>query len=165
MVYVCLKVNVCMCSGDSVAPLSEAAQRDLTLASITVKYTQSNSVGYACAGQMVRGRHPPLHSYPPSHTYIHTYIHELVQVGVGAGQQSRVDCVKLAARKAAVYFLRQVRSPYYIHRSTVNVVWFRAVDRQHPKVQGLKFRPTVKRQDRVNARVRYIEGDITPAEK
>lgn len=36
--------------------------------------------------------------------------------------------------------------------------------RQHPKVQGLKFKATVKRQDRVNARVRYIEGDITEAE-
>lgn len=52
--------------------LPEEAQRDLVVASITAKYTQSNSVGYATRGQMV---------------------------GVGAGQQSRVDCVKLAARK------------------------------------------------------------------
>lgn len=52
--------------------MSEGAQRDLVVASITTKYTQSNSVGYATRGQMV---------------------------GVGAGQQSRVDCVKLAARK------------------------------------------------------------------
>lgn len=52
--------------------LSEDAKRDLVVASITAKYTQSNSVGYATRGQMV---------------------------GVGAGQQSRVDCVKLAARK------------------------------------------------------------------
>ena len=36
---------------------------------------------------------------------------------------------------------------------------------QHPKVQALQFRSSVKRQDRVNARVRYIEGDITAAEK
>lgn len=36
--------------------------------------------------------------------------------------------------------------------------------RQHPKVQNLKFKPTVKKQDRVNARVRYIEGDFTPQE-
>lgn len=88
--------------------------RDLVLASITIKYTQSNSVGYAKNGQMI---------------------------GVGAGQQSRVDCVKLAGRKVSVWWLRQ-----------------------HPKVQGLKFKPTVKRQDRVNARVRYIEGDITESE-
>lgn len=63
-------------------------------------------------------------------------------IGVGAGQQSRVDCVKLAARKVSLWFLRQ-----------------------HPKVQDLPFKDGVKRQDRVNARVRYIEGDITVAEK
>lgn len=94
--------------------LPEEAKRDLILASIAIKYTQSNSVGYAKNGQMI---------------------------GVGAGQQSRVDCVKLAGRKVAVWYLRQ-----------------------HPKVQGLPFKKTVKRQDRVNARVRYIEGDITAAE-
>jgi phosphoribosylaminoimidazolecarboxamide formyltransferase / IMP cyclohydrolase len=97
------------------APLTEDAARDLILASITIKYTQSNSVGYARNGQMI---------------------------GVGAGQQSRVDCVKLAGRKLEVWWLRQ-----------------------HPKVQGLHFKSTVKRQERVNARVRYIEGDITPGER
>lgn len=90
------------------------AQRDLILASIVMKYTQSNSVGYAKHGQMV---------------------------GVGAGQQSRVDCVKLAARKLKMWFLRQ-----------------------HPKVLGLPFKKQVKRQERVNARVRYIEGDMTANE-
>lgn len=54
--------------------LTEDAKRDLVVASIATKYTQSNSVGYAKRGQMV---------------------------GVGAGQQSRVDCVKLAARKVS----------------------------------------------------------------
>lgn len=97
------------------AQLPEAAQRDLIIASIAIKYTQSNSVGYALNGQVI---------------------------GVGAGQQSRVDCVKLAGRKVVVWWLRQ-----------------------HPKVQGLVFKPTVKRQERVNARVRYIEGDITAAER
>eukprot|EP00639_Heterosigma_akashiwo_P000183 CAMPEP_0194581970 /NCGR_PEP_ID=MMETSP0292-20121207/15278_1 /TAXON_ID=39354 /ORGANISM="Heterosigma akashiwo, Strain CCMP2393" /LENGTH=609 /DNA_ID=CAMNT_0039435937 /DNA_START=88 /DNA_END=1917 /DNA_ORIENTATION=+ len=95
--------------------LTEDARRDLLLASITLKYTQSNSVGFARSGQMV---------------------------GVGAGQQSRVDCVKLAGRKVAVWWLRQ-----------------------HPKVMGLAFKAGVKRQDKVNARVRYIEGDITAAER
>ena len=52
-----------------------------------------------------------------------------------------MDCVKLAGRKVSVWYLRQ-----------------------HPKVQNLPFKKSVKRQDRVNARVRYIEGDITPAE-
>merc|ERR1719237_1401036 len=65
-----------------------------------------------------------------------------MMVGVGAGQQSRVDCVKLAGRKAATWYLRQ-----------------------HPKVLGLKFKKGTKRQDRVNARVRYIEGDLTAEER
>lgn len=99
-------------TGEGSLPIE--AQRDLILASIAIKYTQSNSVGYAKNGQMI---------------------------GVGAGQQSRVDCVKLAARKVNVWYLRQ-----------------------HPKVQSLAFKKAVKRQDRVNARVRYIEGDFTAAE-
>jgi phosphoribosylaminoimidazolecarboxamide formyltransferase/IMP cyclohydrolase len=96
-------------------PLDEAAKRDMILASITLKYTQSNSVGYARNGMMV---------------------------GVGAGQQSRVDCVKLAGRKVSTWYLRQ-----------------------HPKVLALPFKEGVKRQDRVNARVRYIEGDFTSLER
>jgi phosphoribosylaminoimidazolecarboxamide formyltransferase/IMP cyclohydrolase len=95
--------------------MSDSAIRDLVLASICIKYTQSNSVGFAVDGMMV---------------------------GVGAGQQSRVDCVKLAGRKVGTWFLRQ-----------------------HPKVLNLPFKDSVKRQDRVNARVRYIEGDFTAEEK
>jgi phosphoribosylaminoimidazolecarboxamide formyltransferase/IMP cyclohydrolase len=95
--------------------LDEAVIRDLIVASICIKYTQSNSVGFAKDGMMV---------------------------GVGAGQQSRVDCVKLAGRKVATWYLRQ-----------------------HPKVLALPFKEGVKRQDRVNARVRYIEGDFTVEEK
>jgi len=95
--------------------LSDEATRDLILASICIKYTQSNSVGFAKNGMMV---------------------------GVGAGQQSRVDCVKLAGRKVATWYLRQ-----------------------HPKVLNLPFAAGVKRQDRVNARVRYIEGDFTKEER
>jgi phosphoribosylaminoimidazolecarboxamide formyltransferase/IMP cyclohydrolase len=94
--------------------LSVDATRDLLLATTTVKYTQSNSVAYALGGQVI---------------------------GVGAGQQSRVDCVKLAGRKVSTWFLRR-----------------------HPKVMGLPFKEGVKRQDRINARVRFIEGDITAAE-
>lgn len=94
--------------------LPEEAERDLIVASIAIKYTQSNSVGYAKNGQMI---------------------------GVGAGQQSRVDCVKLAGRKVSIWYLRM-----------------------HPKVQALPFKKGVKRTDRVNARVRYIEGDMTASE-
>lgn len=98
-----------------VGALTDGAIRDMIVASICVKYTQSNSVGFARDGMMV---------------------------GVGAGQQSRVDCVKLAGRKVSTWYLRQ-----------------------HPKVLGLKFKEGVKRQDRVNARVRYIEGDFTDEER
>jgi phosphoribosylaminoimidazolecarboxamide formyltransferase/IMP cyclohydrolase len=94
--------------------LPAEAVRDLLLAAITVKYTQSNSVGYALDGQMI---------------------------GVGAGQQSRVDCTRLAGRKAEVWFLRQ-----------------------HPLVRALPLQPGLRRVQRTNARVRFIEGDFTPPE-
>ena len=59
--------------------LTEAARRDLLLGLVAIKYTQSNSVGYALDGQMI---------------------------GIGAGQQSRVDCTKLAGSKADLWHLR-----------------------------------------------------------
>ena len=91
------------------------AERDLLLGLITLKYTQSNSVGYAWQGQMT---------------------------GIGAGQQSRVDCTKLAGAKSDVWHLGH-----------------------HPKVLGLAFKPEIKRQDRINWRIRYIEGDLTSSER
>lgn len=94
--------------------LSKDAKLDMLLGMIAIKYTQSNSVGYAKNGMMV---------------------------GIGAGQQSRVDCVKLAGRKVSTWHLRF-----------------------HPKVMDLQFKQGVKRQERVNARVRYIEGDMQPEE-
>jgi phosphoribosylaminoimidazolecarboxamide formyltransferase / IMP cyclohydrolase len=94
--------------------LTPAAKRDLILGLITLKYTQSNSVGYSLDGQMI---------------------------GIGAGQQSRVDCTKLAGQKADVWHLRR-----------------------HPKVLGLRFKQGVSAQDRINFRVRYIEGDLVPVE-
>jgi len=100
-----------VCGGDP----TEDQVLDMLVASITVKYTQSNSIGFAKGGQMV---------------------------GVGAGQQSRVDCVKLAGRKVATWHMRF-----------------------HPKVRSLRFKSSVKKQDRVNARVRYIEGDMAATEK
>jgi phosphoribosylaminoimidazolecarboxamide formyltransferase/IMP cyclohydrolase len=94
--------------------LTAAAKRDLLLGLITLKYTQSNSVGYSLDGQMI---------------------------GIGAGQQSRVDCTKLAGNKADVWHLRR-----------------------HPRVMGLRFKKGVGAQDRINFRVRYIEGDLVPME-
>ena len=95
--------------------LTPAAAIDLVLGLVTLKYTQSNSVAYVLEGQTI---------------------------GVGAGQQSRVDCTKLAGAKADVWHLGR-----------------------HPKVLGLEFRAGVKRQERINWRVRYIEGDMTATEQ
>lgn len=90
------------------------AVRDLILASITLKFTQSNSVGYALDGQMI---------------------------GIGAGQQSRVDCTKLAGRKAETWFLRQ-----------------------HPQVLKLPFLEKTGNVERTNARILCIEGGMTEPE-
>jgi phosphoribosylaminoimidazolecarboxamide formyltransferase / IMP cyclohydrolase len=95
--------------------LDDATRRDLLLGLITMKYTQSNSVGFAMGGQMI---------------------------GIGAGQQSRIDCTALAGRKADVWHLRQ-----------------------HPKILGLPFGKGVKKQARINWRVRVIEGNLTPFEE
>lgn len=95
--------------------LTDEARRDLVLGLIALKYTQSNSIGYAVDGQMV---------------------------GIGAGQQSRVDCTKLAGAKLDVWHLRR-----------------------HPKVIGLRFNKGVRAQERINWRVRYIEGDLTSYEE
>ncbi len=88
--------------------LPEEARRDLIISLITLKYTQSNSVCYAKGGQAI---------------------------GVGAGQQSRVHCVRLAGNKADNWLLRQ-----------------------NPKVLELPFRDDVRRPDRDNAIDLYI-GD------
>ncbi len=94
--------------------LSAAARRDLMVATIAVKYTQSNSVCLALDGQTI---------------------------GVGAGQQSRVHCVRLAADKADLWYLRQ-----------------------HPAVRGLEFRKGLKRPDRDNAIDLFLRAGISEAE-
>mmetsp|Transcript_6816 Transcript_6816/g.21457 ORF Transcript_6816/g.21457 Transcript_6816/m.21457 type:complete len:632 (-) Transcript_6816:94-1989(-) len=113
----CTKADVAV-DAVSGGPMPGDAQRDLVLASITAKYTQSNSICFAVGGQVV---------------------------GVGAGQQSRVDCVKLAAKKVATWWLRQT-----------------------PPVLDLPFAEGLKRQQRVNARVAFLEGGFdayAPQEK
>ena len=92
-----------------------AAHRDLIVALVALKYIQSNSVCLALDGQVV---------------------------GVGAGQQSRVHCVRLAASKADVWYLRQ-----------------------HPTVLGLKFKAGLPRPERDNAIDVYLRDDLTPAEE
>ncbi len=86
--------------------LSDEAARDLIVALITLKYTQSNSVCYAVDGQAI---------------------------GVGAGQQSRIHCTRLAGGKADTWFLRQ-----------------------NEKVLNLPFLPTLGRADRDNVIDGYI---------
>ncbi len=86
--------------------IPDAAKRDLIVALITLKYTQSNSVCYAVDGQAI---------------------------GVGAGQQSRIHCTRLAGGKADTWHLRQ-----------------------HEKVLNLPFLPTLTRPDRDNVIDGYI---------
>ena len=89
--------------------LPEDAKRDLVLSLITLKYTQSNSVCYAKDGQAI---------------------------GIGAGQQSRIHCTRLAGNKADNWFLRQ-----------------------HPKVLALPFKKDIRRPDRDNTIDVYISED------
>jgi phosphoribosylaminoimidazolecarboxamide formyltransferase / IMP cyclohydrolase len=95
--------------------LPEAALRDMLIAWITLKYTQSNSVCFAAQGQVI---------------------------GVGAGQQSRVHCVRLAGTKADSWYLRQ-----------------------HPRALDLPFKPGIKRPDRDNAIDQFLQPDVTAREK
>ena len=88
---------------------SDAAKRDLIIALITLKYTQSNSVCYVKDGQAI---------------------------GIGAGQQSRIHCTRLAGNKADIWWLRQ-----------------------HPKVMSLPFVDNIRRADRDNTIDVYISDD------
>jgi phosphoribosylaminoimidazolecarboxamide formyltransferase / IMP cyclohydrolase len=95
--------------------LPETAVRDMMVAWIALKYTQSNSVCFALDGQVI---------------------------GVGAGQQSRIHCTRLAGVKADLWRLRQ-----------------------HPAVLGLKFRQGIARPDRDNAIDQFLRDDVTPSER
>lgn len=85
------------------------AARDLIISLIALKYTQSNSVCYAKDGQAI---------------------------GIGAGQQSRIHCTRLAGNKADIWFLRQ-----------------------HPRVLALPFRKDIRRPDRDNTIDVYVSDD------
>ena len=89
--------------------LTDEAKRDMIVSLITLKYTQSNSVCYVKNGQTI---------------------------GVGAGQQSRIHCTRLAGQKADNWYLRQ-----------------------HPKVMGLQFVDGIRRPDRDNAIDVYISDE------
>lgn len=89
--------------------LPESAKHDMILALITLKYTQSNSVCYVKDGQAI---------------------------GIGAGQQSRIHCTRLAGNKADIWYLRQ-----------------------HQKVLNLPFKKDIRRADRDNTIDVYISDD------
>ena len=88
---------------------TEESRRDLIIALITLKYTQSNSVCYVKDGQAI---------------------------GIGAGQQSRIHCTRLAGQKADTWWLRQC-----------------------PKVMSLPFKPGIRRADRDNTIDVYISDE------
>lgn len=90
--------------------LPDSAIRDLIVATIALKYTQSNSVCYARDGQVI---------------------------GIGAGQQSRIHCTRLAGDKADNWWLRQ-----------------------HPRVISLKFKKGVKRAEISNAIDNFVLGTV-----
>ncbi|KAL8624628.1 hypothetical protein ACOMHN_045163 [Nucella lapillus] len=90
--------------------IPENIKHDLLLAAITLKYTQSNSVCYVRGGQVI---------------------------GIGAGQQSRIHCTRLAGDKADNWWMRQ-----------------------HPKVLGMKFKKGVKRAEISNAIDVYVLGTV-----
>ena len=95
--------------------LPQAAKRDMIVALTALKYTQSNSVCYAVNGQVV---------------------------GVGAGQQSRIHCTRLAGDKTNTWFLRQ-----------------------HPRVLSLPFRDGIRRPERDNAIDQFLLDSLTSAEE
>lgn len=95
--------------------LPDSAKRDMLVALITLKYTQSNSICYALDGQTI---------------------------GIGAGQQSRIHCTRLAGDKADRWFLRQ-----------------------HPAALNMKFREGLARAEQNNAIDLWLEDEVTPFEQ
>jgi AICAR transformylase/IMP cyclohydrolase PurH len=91
--------------------LPETAVADLLLGLVVSRYTQSNSV---------------------------CYIRDGMTLGIGAGQQSRVDCTRLAGAKVDTWWMRR-----------------------HPALRALDFTPDMRRQDRINTQIRLIENDLT----
>lgn len=90
--------------------VTEDALRDLIVATLSLKYTQSNSVSYAYRGSLI---------------------------GIGAGQQSRIHCTRLAGSKADIWWLRH-----------------------QPRVLALPFKKGVKRADKANAIDLFVGGEV-----
>ncbi len=95
--------------------IPDSAKRDMLVALITLKYTQSNSICYTLDGQTI---------------------------GIGAGQQSRIHCTRLAGDKADRWYLRQ-----------------------HPAALNMKFREGLARAEQNNAIDLWLEDEVTPIEQ
>ncbi|UXY17602.1 phosphoribosylaminoimidazolecarboxamide formyltransferase [Streptomyces cynarae] len=109
-----VQLSTALLDAPVVGALPKTAVDDLLLGLAVMRYTQSNSV---------------------------CYLRDGMTLGIGAGQQSRVDCTRLAGGKVDTWWLRR-----------------------HPAVRALAFQPGVRRQDRINWQIRFIEGDLTPDE-
>lgn len=96
-------------------PLPPSGAADVILGLATLRYTQSNSV---------------------------CYVRDGATLGIGAGQQSRIDCTRLAGAKADTWWLRR-----------------------HPAVRGLTHKPGTRRQERINAQIRSIEDELTTTQR
>lgn len=96
--------------------IPDCAKNDLILSTITLKYTPSNSITIGCNGQVI---------------------------GIGAGQQNRVDCIKLSGNKANLFILK-------FHEKSLQLLSL--------------FKPIIKRQDKINAVIKYINNDFTDSE-
>lgn len=96
------------------APSAQAIE-DLLLGQVVLRFTQSNST---------------------------CYLRDGVTLGIGAGQQSRVDCTRLAGAKTDTWWLRR-----------------------HPSVRALTFQEGTRLADRINWQIRYLDGDLTPDEQ
>ncbi len=94
--------------------MPESAIRDMIVATLALKYTQSNSVAYSYHGAII---------------------------GLGAGQQSRIHCTRLAGSKADYWWLRH-----------------------HPRVLSLPFKPGTKRADKSNAIDLFVSGELDGVE-
>lgn len=108
-------ISTALLANLTVGPLSTATVEDLLLGLVVLRYTQSNSV---------------------------CYVRDGATLGIGAGQQSRVDCTRLAGSKVDTWWLRR-----------------------HPLVRNLSFGRKFRRQDRINAQLDFIDNDLPAGER
>lgn len=132
--------------------LPDSAIRDLMVASIALKYTQSNSVCYAKDGQVFR----EIGLLSTANSLI-----SLLQViGIGAGQQSRIHCTRLAGDKANNWYVSThnqycgLYSKFALIHSVLR--WLR----QHPRVMAMQFKKDTRRPEKANLIDAYVTNIV-----